>query len=169
LWRPGRSSGNSEYNIETFDSRLINYDYSGDFMINFNTKQNHLLEAKLFNKECLYYQKQSYNSLFKKFDRFLFNENNSINNIKVSSLSLSNKNFVVKAFKKAENSDDLVIRGYNPTDNEFNLSITYNKKLINFALMNLNEEVLEENLNNLKVKKNKIITLMIKGGIFDDK
>ncbi|AKU79939.1 glycosyl hydrolase-related protein [Spiroplasma turonicum] len=168
LFRPGRSSGTSEYNLKTFDSRLINYNFDVSLTIDFNNNVNNLLESRHNIKNTLYYQNQNYNTLHKKFDRFLL----KIPSIEIKSLgiSLSNTDFIVKTFKKAEKTNDLIIRGFNPLDKDINLSLKNNNTNNNilFNVLDLNEDIKHINKNEILIKKNEIITISIKGDILDD-
>ncbi|QGS52278.1 glycosyl hydrolase-related protein [Spiroplasma tabanidicola] len=168
LWRPGRSSGTSEFNIETIDSRLINYFLNVNLLINFNLNDNHSIKSKTYIKDCLYYQKQNFNNLYKKFDRFLTNEV-IFNTKKIKTIKVNNSSFVIKTIKKEENGDNIIVRGFNPTDKEIDLMIACENKNIIFDLVNLKEEVILKKLSSIKIKKNQIVSIKINGDVIYDK
>ncbi|AHI53251.1 glycoside hydrolase family 38 N-terminal domain-containing protein [Spiroplasma culicicola] len=163
LWRPGRASGTSEFNISTNGSKLSYKKLEYDIKFDFQDNINYARESKKFITMPLYYQKQNLNNLYKRYDRFLLNE--KYTKIKLDNNIIINSNdFVVKTFKKAEFSDDLIIRGYNPLDKEISLSILYKKNLIKFDLVNLKEEVIDSNKDSININKNQIVTILIKKG-----
>ena len=85
-----------------------------------------------------------------------------------SFLSLSDKNVIVSALKKAEDRGGAVLRLFNPTDEEKTVNIRFAPKVKEAFLCNLNEEreqpvpVEEEHTLSLTVLQNQILTLEVK-------
>lgn len=80
--------------------------------------------------------------------------------------SISNKNIIMSAFKKAEDRDSLIIRIFNPTDTEQSAEISFFKDIKKAYVCNLNEErqsdiCIKGKVLELPIQKCKILTLEI--------
>ena len=82
----------------------------------------------------------------------------------MSFLSIDPVNLMLSTFKKAERSDSLILRVFNPTTDDIDGTITFHKEIKTAWITNLNEERREQlqpdgKKINLKVGKKKIVTL----------
>ncbi|WP_338983892.1 glycosyl hydrolase-related protein [Spiroplasma endosymbiont of Othius punctulatus] len=162
LWRPGRASGTSEYNIKTDKSKLYNYDYEINFMIDLRDGVNHFVKGQEYIAKPMYYQNQNLNNLYKKFDRFFLDFADKNSTIK-NKISISNNDFIVKSVKKSENGNDVIIRGYNPIEEEINFNVLLNGEKSKVKIINLKEEVVTSGVVDIKVKQNQIISILLPG------
>ncbi|AHI54247.1 alpha-mannosidase [Spiroplasma sabaudiense Ar-1343] len=117
LWRPGRASGTSDYLIETEDSKLlkeINFEFDL-FVENISNSVWNLAQNKL--AKPIYYQKQNLNLYSNRFERFLISDLGDIREIELANLlTIENQNLIVKAIKKHESKNQIILRIFNSSD-----------------------------------------------------
>ena len=84
-----------------------------------------------------------------------------------SFLAVDHPDFIVTALKKAEYEDAVVLRGYNPTRESINITLTVPKNTATVSRITLEEKPVEKlklakNKTHLTVGKGQIVTLLIK-------
>lgn len=143
--RPGRPSG---IEIETPDNQLQNQSFTFNFALDFQKGTNKAFEAKKFLTPLMGYQ-------LKEFNRFNVNPPKSLGEIK-SSLNLDLNGCVISALKLTEESNDYLIRIFNPKTDEINLEFSQETYLASPL-----EEPIEK-LSSYKMKPQEILNLIIK-------
>lgn len=145
-WRPGRASGINNKVVETPDAQLLGdlrFDYAYQWTEKFDVaEQYHAAED--FASSQLTYQLQTLNSFEERLERFELPQPEAMKNLpdSLNLLTLPEKLFV-SAFKKAERTDDFVLRVFNPSDEMV--------KLPDFEQVDLSE-MLTEKLSVLTAK-----------------
>ncbi|TDT62849.1 mannosylglycerate hydrolase [Fonticella tunisiensis] len=161
LRRPGRPSG---IKMETPDSQMI-----GNIKLHFalttheksTLKANVARIAKEFLTPIYTYNKMPYDAM--KLNNVDFNVPCSY-----SLFTQMDKNAVISTVKKSEKNEGLVVRFYNPTDDEKTAVFRFNRELVEVHKTNLNEREIEIiNCNNsgefeVNIKKNEVQTILIR-------
>jgi mannosylglycerate hydrolase len=144
--RPGRPSG---IEIETPDNQLQDQSFTFNFAFNFNKPRvNKAFEAKEFLTPLKGYQ-------LKEFNRFNINAPKLSEPIKTS-LSIDLKGCVVSALKLTEETDDLFIRMFNPTDEAIDIKLPEE-----IYLATPLEQPIEQ-IASYKIKPQEILNIVIK-------
>lgn len=161
LRRPGRPSG---IKLQTPDSQMIG-NISLDFAI--TTHKESTLKANLARiaKEYLTpiytYNKMPYNAM--KLNNVDFNIPYNY-----SLFAQGDKNTVMSTVKKSEKSEGLIVRFYNPTDDNKTCELKFNCEIMGIEKTNLNEKIIEPIFSNsskefkVNIKKNQLQTILIK-------
>ncbi|AGM25391.1 glycoside hydrolase family 38 N-terminal domain-containing protein [Spiroplasma chrysopicola] len=160
--RPGRASGVNEISVNTPDAQLLT-------TLTFNLQWFVSADNNLWNKAeqantpVVFYQQQTYNSVYKHADRFLLANLEELDLTTKTDLKLfENPNFVIKAVKKSERNNTIIVRGFNASCNEIKFSfenLPANIQQIN--KVNLLEKENETNIKNDSLKKYQIQTYEI--------
>lgn len=155
VYRPGRASGVNELSVATDDAKLLK---PLKFEVNWfsSTHENIWDLALKLNAPDIFYQVQKLNMIYHNGDRFLIPE--------IEKLTLNNNfnlnidwptEFSITAIKKSENSNSIIIRGFNNSVNE--ITINFGQHL-SVNSLNLLEENICCNLKEDKIKKYQIKT-----------
>jgi alpha-mannosidase len=96
-----------------------------------------------------------------------FSCDNYINHKKESFIKVGNENIIVEAIKKAEYSDDIIVRLYECSGSSVKTKLSFGYRVQDIQVVNLMEEAVESNAfnrenNELTVKPFEILTLKIK-------
>lgn len=161
-WRPGRSSGTSDFIFETKNSILkteLNFDLS--FFI-FEHDVNVWQQTLGRNISSSYYQKQALNHYNRPYDRFLQIINKDFNNgiLDKSIIESINKNVTVLNLKTSIMDNKYVLRIVNNTNKKQPINLKLNNSL--FKLIGetkLNEKVISEYKNEIGCYQIKTIVL----------
>lgn len=146
LWRPGRASGINNKVVTTPDAQMIGR-MSFDYAIYLEGEKVETAElfrlADHFNERYVSYQNQDLNTFEERLDRFEIPY--PVNELPdgYGLAAIDNPNVFISAVKKAHNDDSIIIRLYNPTDQEETV-LLYSDYLGNQQKTDLAEEKDEE-------------------------
>ncbi|WHQ37244.1 glycosyl hydrolase-related protein [Spiroplasma sp. SV19] len=161
--RPGRASGVSEITVFTNDARLLT-DLSFQMVWFSTTNQEIWNRAEIMNTPTIFYQNQKLNSIFHHADHFLIADLNTFTFKKQKQVLpfFNYDNFTIKAIKKHETRQTIVVRGFNNSDNNIVLNFA---KIANanvqVNVLNLLEDVIVENITADTLTKYQIRTYEI--------
>jgi mannosylglycerate hydrolase len=159
LRRPGRPSG---IKLPTPDSQML-----GKLTIEFAiaTHQKSTLQANVARMAKEYLTPiHCYNKI--PYDAMKLNKADVKTPVQFSLLKEFNPKIVISTVKKAERGDELVLRFYNPMEEETTASFAFTPTVKQAQMSNLNEKpaellAVEENTVEMKVKTNQVKTTLI--------
>ncbi|AGM26443.1 alpha-mannosidase [Spiroplasma syrphidicola EA-1] len=160
--RPGRASGVNEIAVNTPDAQLLTtLTFNLQWFV--STDNNLWNKAEQENTPVLFYQQQSYNSVYQHADRFLLANLEELDLARECDLKLfENPNFVIKAVKKSERNNAIIVRGFNASCTEIKFSFeNLPEKIQQINKVNLLEKESETNIKNDSLKKYQIQTYEI--------
>lgn len=147
-WRPGRASGINNKVVKTPDAQMIGkWEFNYAIVIGQNDETTLFDLADQYNEQTLSYQYQKLNTFEERLDRFELPS--PLNNLpkRFSLFSITEKSIFVSSIKKAEKESGVIVRLYNPT--EENLTTEINSPWIDQRIyVNLKED----HQNNCKKK-----------------
>lgn len=152
-WRPGRASGINNKVVETPDAQLLGdlkFEYAFEWTEQFDTQALYQ-SAESFSSSQLTYQLQSLNSFEERLERFELPQPEQMKNLPAAlNLLTLSENLFVSAFKKAEKTDDFILRVFNPTDEIVKLPDVMQVDLLEHASVK-QTELTAKDFANLKV------------------
>jgi alpha-mannosidase len=130
----------------------------------FSTAEHNIWKKAIqVNTPTTYYQMQTYNPVFYSFDKFLILNNWNINFKKQHFYPIiDHPDFTVTSIKKAEHTDDILIRGFNNSDKS--IHVKFHNELGQPVLvdnLDLSEKLLKSSLDKDTITKYQIKTYKI--------
>lgn len=144
-WRPGRASGINNKVVTTPDAQMTG-EMTFDYAIHMKSgavQATDLFDlADRYNERYVTYQNQSLNTFEERLDRFEIPYPIEELPADYSLAALENKQLFISSIKKAHDDGSVIVRLYNPTDNEVTGTIT-SDQLTDMTTADLAEKALE--------------------------
>ncbi|TGB00755.1 glycoside hydrolase family 38 C-terminal domain-containing protein [Halobacillus salinus] len=145
-WRPGRASGINNKVVTTPDAQMtgkMTFDYAIHMKGGAVEASNLFDLVDRYNERYVTYQNQSLNTFEERLDRFEIPYPIEKLPADYSLAALENKDLFISSIKKAHDDGSVIVRLYNPADNEVTGTIT-SDQLTDMATTDLSENPLEK-------------------------
>jgi mannosylglycerate hydrolase len=160
-WRPGRASGINNKVVYTPDAQMqakMTFEYAIHVGNGHDVKQLFNMVDE-YRGHCLCYQRQSLNTFEERLDRFEIPYPVDTLPARFSMLEVEGDVYL-SSMKKAHDDESVILRLYNPTEDEQLVNIT-GERIQSVALTKLNEKSVTDSQENVTVRPKGYVTLKL--------